>query len=110
MVSGHNCFSRRLYFSVDSQVYPCVMERRISHGNIQEKKLSDLIDERIRFFNKDKIKICNQCEFRYCCFDCRPDAFSNNVDSKPWYCTYDPLTGEWADPDDFAESILNSFK
>lgn len=110
MVSGHNCFSRRLYFSVDSQVYPCVMERRISHGNIQEKKLSDLIDERIRFFNKDKIKICNQCEFRYCCFDCRPDAFSNNVDSKPWYCTYDPFTGEWADPDDFAESILNSFK
>lgn len=94
-ISGHNCFSRRLYFSVDSDVFPCVMERRFLHGNIKGKTLSAIIDSDILDLNKDKIDECNECEFRYCCFDCRPDSNGKDKYSKPWYCTYQPDKGVW---------------
>ena len=105
LVSGHNCFSRRLYFAANLQVYPCVMERRVSHGSIKNKSLRSLIDEGIRSFNKDQIEGCCQCEFRYCCFDCRPDSGGRAFNSKPWYCTYNPEMGQWDDPDDFVEKL-----
>jgi hypothetical protein len=48
--------------------------------------------------NKDKIDVCCGCEFRYLCFDCRPDAsgLSANMLSKPWNCTYLPAEGQWS--------------
>lgn len=101
-ISGHNCFSRRLYFSVDSDVFPCVMERRLLHGNIKGKTLKDIINPEILCFNKDKVDECNECEFRYCCFDCRPDSNGKDKNSKPWYCTYQPYKGVW-------EKDINSF-
>lgn len=100
-LNGHNCFARRLYFSVDMDVYPCVMERRLVHGSIRNRCLSDVLQNEILYFNKDKISECRECEFRYCCFDCRPDSNGNSIYDKPWYCTYEPLTGEWADEEKF---------
>lgn len=94
-ISGHNCFSRRLYFSVDLNVYPCVMERRFCHGTISNNHLKDIIKDDIRFLTKDKINECCSCEFRYCCFDCRPDSNGKDKLEKPWYCTYLPLEGKW---------------
>lgn len=94
-ISGHNCFSRRLYFSVESEVYPCVMERRISHGTIKNTHLKEIIKDDIRCLSKDYIKQCKDCEFRYCCFDCRPDSNGKEILDKPWNCTYLPLEGRW---------------
>lgn len=110
LVSGHNCFSRRLYFSVDLEVYPCVMERRISHGNLKNDNLKNLINPKILKFNKEFINGCKDCEFRYVCFDCRPDSLEENVAEKPWYCTYNPYTGIWLDKSAFADNILSSYK
>ena len=104
LLSGHNCFRDRIYISATMDVFPCVMERRIKHGMVcadQEIKL----DDAIRTMNKDKINTCAQCEFRYACFDCRPNSLSGNLLEKPWYCTYDPLTGEWEDEDAFIENL-----
>ena len=106
-VSGHNCFSRRLYFSSDLTVYPCVMERRINHGNIKDNSLAAIIDDEIFQINKDCIEECKECEFRYCCFDCRPDSNGNNLLNKPWYCSYMPMTGEWDKTDEFVQRIKN---
>lgn len=108
IVSGHNCFSKRLYFSTDLDVYPCVMERRISHGNLRNRSLQSLIDPAIKRYNKDCIQTCKDCEFRYGCFDCRPDSLEGNVDAKPWFCTYDPHTGEWDDVDEFINKLYHS--
>lgn len=94
-ISGHNCFSRRLYFSSDLGVYPCVMERRICHGNIKNKHLDEIIDNRILSFTKDTIEGCKNCEFRYCCFDCRPDSNGSDLYAQPWNCTYIPNEGQW---------------
>lgn len=103
-ISHHNCFGSKIYVSSDLTVYPCVMERRFSHGNIHENNSINL-KTNILNMNKDQIKGCSECEFRYCCFDCRPDAFSNDIYSKPWYCTYDPEKGKWIKLEEVIEKI-----
>ncbi len=104
LVSGHNCFNDKIYISANLDVFPCVMERRIKHCSLENgKKL--ILNDSIRNITKDKIKVCDQCEYRYACFDCRPNSLDKDIDEKPWYCTYDPCTGIWADINDFVEEI-----
>ena len=109
MVGGHNCFSNHLYFDVHGEVYPCVMERRMSHGNIRSAHLAQLLKPGILRFNKDCVTECRQCEFRYFCFDCRPDSMGGVLTNKPWYCTYHPLTGEWEDCDGFIKNLQSKY-
>ncbi len=103
--SGHNCFSNKIYISSDLNVYPCVMERRLCHGNILRNDLMDVLNEKIMCISKDNISVCKDCEYRYACFDCRPNSIYNDIYAKPWYCTYDPYLGIWADPDNFIEEL-----
>ena len=100
LISGHNCFKDRIYISSNLEIFPCVMERRLKHGIIN-KKNKIVLDNNIRFFNKDNVNECSNCEYRYACFDCRPDSLSENFKEKPWYCTYNPIIGEWEDEDKF---------
>ena len=104
LISGHNCFSRNIYISAEMVVYPCVMERRLSHGTLS-RKADFLLNRDILKLNKDQIKVCKNCEYRYACFDCRPDSISGDPFEKPWYCTYDPETGVWADSDVFINEL-----
>ena len=90
----NNCFGSKIYIATDLTVYPCVMERRFSHGNMKENTNFKL-DDAIMKLNKDKINGCKDCEFRLGCFDCRPDSLTGEICSKPWYCTYLPEIGEW---------------
>ena len=90
----NNCFGSKIYVATDLTVYPCVMERRFSHGNMKENTNFKL-DDAIMKLNKDKINGCKDCEFRLGCFDCRPDSLTEEICSKPWYCTYLPEIGEW---------------
>ncbi len=110
MISGHNCFSRDLYIDFTLNVFPCVMERRFMHGNIRHKELEEIIKSDILHLTKDFIEGCNQCEFRYFCFDCRPDSFGADKLAKPWFCTYEPAAGQWTDPDKYIESLKTKHK
>ena len=100
--TGHNCFSEQICVGADGNVYPCLAERKISYGNITKKSLTEIFfSEKARYFkslSKDKVEICRDCEYRYCCFDCRVralDVLGNDVHPKPWWCTYNPYKGEW---------------
>lgn len=97
-VSGHKCFAKNLYIDTSLQVFPCVMERRFTHGNLRDHKLKDILDENICALSKDKINVCKNCEYRYNCYDCRPDSNGEDKLAKPWYCSYNPYTAEWLDP------------
>jgi radical SAM protein with 4Fe4S-binding SPASM domain len=92
----HNCFSYKLYIDSLLNVYPCVMERRIKYGNIRQEKLKKILEKNTDYvnFSKDLVEECKLCEFRFCCFDCRPDNASDNFNKKVWYCTYNPIKGE----------------
>lgn len=104
LISGHNCFASKIYVAANLDVFPCVMERRIKHCNVKEAG-SIVISDSIRALNKDCIHDCCGCEFRYACFDCRPNSLVEDVAEKPWYCTYDPASGIWEDPDVFIKKI-----
>ena len=51
-----------------------------------------------------------ECEYRYICFDCRPDSISDNIYEKPWYCTYNPREGKWEDRERFVDDLLEYYK
>lgn len=94
-LNQHNCFGSKIYVATDLTVYPCVMERRFAHGKIGNFRFK--LDNQILSMNKDQIVGCKDCEFRYACFDCRPDALTNFPFEKPWNCTYNPETACWED-------------
>ena len=93
----HNCFSKTIYISHKLDVFPCVMERSLSYGNLNNNSLDNILklNQNICSLNKDRINECNMCEFRYACFDCRSNRLENNFFCKPWYCKYSPEKGEW---------------
>lgn len=97
-VSGHQCFGKDLYIAYNLEVFPCVMERRMSHGFIKDENDFSVIKDSICKFNKDFVEECKGCEFRYLCHDCRPNCNGGNIHDKPWNCSYNPMTGEWEDP------------
>lgn len=103
-LNAHNCFKNKIYISTDLQVYPCVMERRIKHCSISKNE-DILLDKEILTLTKDTIKECSICEYRYACFDCRPNTLEGILNEKPWYCTYDPYLGKWEDPDKFISTL-----
>ena len=105
-IAGHQCFSKKIYISANLEVFPCVMERRISHGNLKGHSIEEILDDKILFFNKNKVDECRECEFRYACHDCRPDSLSNNVYDKPYNCTYDVKKGIWLNEDDVIKKFF----
>lgn len=109
-VSGHNCFANKIYIAADLNVYPCVMERRISHGNLMSNHLNEIIKMDILKYSKDNISGCKECEFRYACFDCRPNSITGNINEKPWYCTYNPSEGSWGTISEIIDKVINSIK
>lgn len=100
-----SCYATHLYISSDMEVYPCPMERRISHGNLRNASLSDLLNPSILNMSKKEVNECRECEYRYICLDCRPDSITNDIAEKPWFCTYKPLRGEWENFDYFADKL-----
>lgn len=93
----HNCFGHYIRINPDLNVYPCTMEQRFMYGNIRENDLEEIVNDNIRTFNKDKVKECCVCEYRYICSDCRPDTFSEDICAKPWFCGYNPILGVWSE-------------
>ena len=68
--------------------------------------MTEVFDNSIINFSKEKVKECRDCEFRHICKDCRPDSMGRGVYDKPWYCTYDVASGKWSDPDEFIDKLL----
>ncbi len=103
MKYGHQCFSRTICVTATGDIHPCIMERDIVLGNVSEKSVQRIIQsseaEEIRLLSKDNIEVCQDCEYRYVCFDCRPKARGsspdNNLRAKPTECQYDPYDGIW---------------
>lgn len=103
-----NCFSKYFYIASDLEVYPCVMERRFSHGNLKGRKLADLVNQSLLAFSKDRVEGCRDCEYRYVCLDCRPDSLGGDKFEKPWFCLYDEQRGVWGDPDARVAELLGA--
>lgn len=93
--AGHNCFKDHFVVKPNGHTSPCIMMRYADYGSIRSSSVIDILGSaafnEMSSLSKDNIEGCRECEFRFACFDCRPDAMAGtqNVTRKP-ACGYDP--------------------
>lgn len=100
-INHNSCLNRKISIDSFGEIKNCPSMLK-SYGNIKEITLTDVLlnDEfkAVWSINKDNIKACGNCEFRYICTDCR--AYTENpkdIYSKPLKCGYDPTTCQWSE-------------
>lgn len=123
--SGHPCLFGSLCIHHDGEAYPCVMDRNRRLGNVKDGSLAEIITskttENVWRQSMDKIVSCSDCEFRFACCDCRPEAAGIDalLSSREYpdfsvknpCCLYDPYTGVWNEPDPLLDALTKiSFK
>ena len=71
---------------------------KTNFSKLNENRLQMIIDNpKFNYLwniNKDLIKVCKDCEYRYCCTDCRAGVKSDF--DKPIKCNYNPYQGLWS--------------
>ncbi|MFK7949207.1 MAG: grasp-with-spasm system SPASM domain peptide maturase [Saprospiraceae bacterium] len=98
----HNtCLNRKISIDQNGNIKNCPSMVK-SYGNIKDVSLEEALNHPNfkQYWNikKDQISICQDCEFRHTCTDCR--AFlekPEDIYSKPLKCGYNPYTCEWED-------------
>lgn len=94
----NSCLNKKIAIDKSGFIKNCPSSRKI-YGHITETKLIDVIDEQFSSvwkINKDQIKECKDCEFRYICTDCRAYLKDScDIYSKPEKCKYNPYEGIW---------------
>lgn len=95
----NSCWNGKLAIKSNGDIIPCIFARDNVVGNIKKNTLEEIKNAIIEKWQitKDNIEVCKDCEFRYCCHDCRPIAkgITGNDFSKYPRCCYNPYTGEW---------------
>ena len=105
-ISGHPCLLGKVTITDNGDVLPCIFSRNLAVGNVRKTTLREIVTgqklETIWRSTKDNVLVCQDCEYRYACFDCRPLSEGINQGrggylSAPYpRCTYNPYLGEWA--------------
>jgi len=104
--SGHSCMAGKITITDEGDVLPCIFSRNMVTGNVVEAgSLSGVIFgaalQRVWNTTKDNVLVCQDCEYRYVCFDCRPlsqgvaNGRGDYLTAPYPRCTYNPYTGEW---------------
>lgn len=95
----NSCLNRKVSVDTNGDIKNCPSMAK-AYGNIKQDSLHNIIIreqfKELWEINKDQIDVCQDCEFRYICTDCR--AFisdENDIYSKPSKCNYDPYTATW---------------
>ena len=98
-LTNNNCLFKKVAISESGDVKNCLNFNNV-FGNVANDQIKLVIQKpefvKLWGIKKDKIRICNKCEFRYMCLDCR--AYRSNYEdlySKPKYCSYSPKTMKW---------------
>ena len=98
-INHNTCLNRKISIDVNGEIKNCPSLKE-SYGNIKEVTLLNALNKKgfKKFWNisKDKIKVCQDCEFRNICTDCRAYVEDpEDIYSKPLKCGYNPYTNEW---------------
>lgn len=98
----NNCWHGKFTVSETGDFSLCALSRSAVFGNVKNKKIKDILkNESLCYhwnFSYDNVEVCKDCEFRFGCRDCRPDAMSKdgNIKAKNPYCYYNPYNGTWS--------------
>ena len=105
----NSCWNGKIAITATGDIIPCIFARDEVVGNIRKNSFEQIEKKIINKWSitKDDIEVCKDCEFRYCCHDCRPIAKGINGDTYSKYprCCYDPYTGLWENIEDITKEI-----
>lgn len=95
----NSCLNRKISIDRFGNIKNCP-SMKTSYGNISNSTLQAALNRKQfkKYWDvtKDKIKVCQDCEFRYICTDCRAyTEIPSDIYSKPLKCGYDPYSGKW---------------
>ncbi len=95
----NTCLNGKISIDAKGNIKNCP-SMKLSLGNVKYNLLEDIANQqefqKAWSISKDRIAVCNECEFRHVCTDCR--AYLENPDdqfSKPLKCGYNPYTCQW---------------
>ncbi len=94
-INYNSCLNRKIAIDYDGSIKNCPTLEK-SYGNVKQQKLHAAINDEFKqwwYIKKDQIEVCQVCEFRYVCTDCR--AFVKGALDKPLKCSYNPYTLSW---------------
>jgi SPASM domain peptide maturase of grasp-with-spasm system len=101
----NTCLNRKLCIDSNGYIKNCPSMKE-HYGHISEVNLKEVIEKdefkKYWFIKKDDIDVCQDCEFRHICTDCR--AFikdQNNICSQPSKCSYNPYIAKWQGQEDW---------
>lgn len=95
----NNCLNKKLSIDTEGNIKNCSQMNK-EFGNIHSSNIVETVNsesfQKLWKINKDQIKICQDCEYRYNCIDCRA-ILTDEQDpfSKPKHCSYDPYNATW---------------
>lgn len=83
------------YLSKGQNISKELFERAVAYGNLVSDSSESIILKwkECAKLTKNNIQVCEDCEYRLICFDCRPNRGKANFLSKPWNCSYNPYVG-----------------
>jgi len=98
-INHNSCLNKKISIDVNGNIKNCPSMLE-SYGNVKNTTLEQALNHNDfkKYWNitKNKIDICNDCEFRYVCTDCRAYIEKpKDIYSKPLKCGYSPYTNEW---------------
>lgn len=96
----HNtCLNRKIAVDKDGFIKNCPSMRN-HYGHCSKHTLEEVVQQEkfkaLGNITKDQISVCNTCEFRHVCTDCRAYVEDpSDIYSKPLKCGYNPATNTW---------------
>lgn len=104
-MNRNSCLAGKIAITESGEVMPCIFSRNIILGNVRRQSLDEVINlpltQEVWNSTKDDVLVCQDCEYRYVCSDCRPISEAVSVGKGTFLttpyprCTYNPYTGEW---------------
>lgn len=107
----NSCWNGKIAITSNGEILPCIFARDEVIGNIRENTDEQLKEKIVQMWKKtkDDVEVCKDCEFRYCCHDCRPlaKAINGKITSKYPRCCYNPYEGIWEKIENCTKEIKN---
>lgn len=104
------CWNSKIAITSTGDIIPCIFARKFIIGNIKKGKIENFKENILQQWQitKNKIKQCQNCEYRYACSDCRPLAIGiyEEDDAKYPRCCYSPEKGIWEKIEDVTQEII----
>lgn len=98
-ISKHynSCLYKKIAINKYGHIKNCLfLDKDYSAANGLQRLVRSEDFRKCWYLKKDSIKICQDCEFRYNCLDCRACSLLDKLD-KPQKCNYNPYKLAWDD-------------